>query len=170
MFRNKKLLTIGITMILFIISVYLIYGGLNNKTAQTLEDTNESLKAEINELNQDIEKLKGLIGIYNQNIRNLNQCLDLAIYKGKEKDKVFLQNVYNFITKNKRFNNVLVFELGPVRKESESVYFVDFLALENLDTQNIFDNLDTYFPTDILKQHVIKCYIEDNSIKYEVIE
>lgn len=44
MFKNKKLLTIGITMILFIISVYLIYGDLNNKTAETLEDTNESLK------------------------------------------------------------------------------------------------------------------------------
>ncbi|SHJ89021.1 hypothetical protein [Paramaledivibacter caminithermalis] len=170
MFKNKKILIASIIIILFAISLYYVYKGLNNETVRILEYANESLKTKVKELNQDIEKLKGIIGVYDKNIENLNRYLDSPIYQGNEEDQELLKDAYNFISSSKQFDNVLVFQLGPVRKETEGVYFIDFLTFENLDTQNIFDNLDTFFPTELLKQHVIRCYKENNSMKYEVID
>ena len=164
-----------IIVVAFILSIVMIasfyFINKNNNIDDKISETNNMSKSRTSNGDLNIQKTKGIINSYSQDIKNLYESLECPIYKAEnDKDEEILINTYNYIIENNIYENQLIFQIGPIRKESETTYFIDIISFEDVDVKKALENLDDFFPTSFIKYRLIKVYIDNDNTIYKKIE
>lgn len=169
---SKKNIIVIILSVVLITACFLLFAYINsNKLVyqgkiNELEDRNLEMKKEIEKISLNADKYKGLIGIYDMNIKTLHEHFKDPEFLGDDKET--LNEVYQLIKEDKIFKDKLIFTLGPIKKESNEVFLVEIHAFEQINQKELEKNIDEFIPTDLYALYMAKITKIDGKLQYEV--
>lgn len=170
---KKLLIIIGLLILILVVGI-LKFIQLQDRTVNeylSIQEEVDILVAEKVLLNENVKKLEGLIGLYDNDIKSLHKSMEAPIYVPQETgDTELLQEVHTYIKENNLFNDSLIFQLGPIRKSSGEEYNIDLYHLRMPELQDILTNLENYFPSELLRYSSIKATQTSEGIKYTIAD
>lgn len=170
MSRNKITWIVILGALIVGSCVFLVYNNISyyKGTIEELKSKNSSLEKKVSDASLNGEKYRGLIGTYAMNIQGLHEGLSAPVFIGD--DKVVLKEMYETIKADEIFVDTLIFRIGPVRRETNEIYYAECLVFEQINKDELLVNLDDFIPTDLLKQYTVKYQKINGSKQYEIIK
>jgi len=158
---NKLLTSLIINIILIIVIIFTNVNYKNRVTDLTNQIVNKNSEInELNKTNQDqnntLIKAVNVIKIYDFLVRDLYDSIDAPIYVYDNDTKDAFNKFYSYIKNSINPERDLIFKIGPVKKDNNDTYFVEYIIYSKLTLDKNLSQITGDMPPSLFSHHVLK--------------
>lgn len=158
-FMNRfKWLLLSIIVLILITCGYFIVTKISHlKNELQVKDIKEQeLTLKLNEASENLTKSLHVIKIYDNKLLDLGKIIKAPIHDYEGKDQVIAEKGKAFIEKNLDPKKHMLIKIGPITKDPDNTYFINYYIYTKLDEDNLLEQVTGNMPPETISHHLIK--------------